>query len=190
MGTETAGTDVDTLRVVVSLTFGTDGFAAVSSADFRIARLMCAVAVAGRRFGCAEDEVAGVVGAAGASFLAGVVATAGVLGVAVEVLGVLLDDFLVAEGEVGLVFFVADEDVFLTVASVGFTGVEVVFFASRAGVEVVLVAAWLVGLSFDDFDGLDLEPVVVLDLCVDSEDKIGVRVPMRGDRIGGSNLAP
>lgn len=51
---------------------GTIPRAALSSADFRIARLMCAVAVAGRIFGAGEEEMAGVTGVEGVSFLAGV----------------------------------------------------------------------------------------------------------------------
>ena len=64
--------------------------AAASSADLRIARFVCAVMVAGRRLGAADDDVAGAKGAAGTSFLAGAVAAAGALGVAWTVLGAAL----------------------------------------------------------------------------------------------------
>lgn len=58
--------------------------AAASSADLRMARLVWAVTVAGRKLGAAEEDVAGFIGLAGANFLAGVVAAAGALGVACD----------------------------------------------------------------------------------------------------------
>ena len=66
----------------LALTNSCGRLAAASSADFLIARLVCAVTVAGRKLGAADDDVAGVLSVAGACFLAGVAVFAGALGTA------------------------------------------------------------------------------------------------------------
>jgi len=133
--------------------------AALSSADLRMARLMCAVCVAGRKFGAGEEDTAGVLGVAGVCFLAGVTAVAADLETAwvvfLCVLGVSgLEEAFLVELDEGLVV----EEAFLVVSAIL---VEVECFVSLTAL-ATLSAAGLVlddegGLAVGDKDGLVLE---------------------------------
>lgn len=160
---------------VLGVAFGWDGvryvslFAAASSADLRIARLVWAVTVAGRRLGWADDEVAGVTGVAGANFLAGVTAVAGVRETACDVLVVLLDSgfavFFVAGGrDVSTCLDFEVDDFFTVSADLG-----TAFLTSLVGAEAVFEAASVADLVLDEDDGFVLVPLLtfVLEDAVD-----------------------
>lgn len=166
-------------RIFVTGSSGTIPRAALSSADLRIARLMCAVAVAGRKLGAGEEETAATLGlgTAGVSFLAGVrgleadLDTASVFlwvevcwwAVVEESCLVEEETFLVVLEDLGLVdeetFFVASEATFLV--EEGLAWEEAATLVSLVAL-VALSAEGLVldveeGFVVDDVDGLVLE---------------------------------
>lgn len=131
--------------------------AAASSADLRMARLVWAVTVAGRKLGAAEDDVAGVTGLAGANLFAGAVVVAGALGVAWEDLWCVVDSCLLvaflATVDAASTFFLVEDDVFFTAASAVLVGVDEAFLTSLVGADLVLAATFSVvvlGLVVDE----------------------------------------
>lgn len=139
---------------------------ALSSADSRMARLMWAVAVAGRMLGAGDEDTAGVL------FLAGVTAKAGALGIAWDFLCVLVDSCLDGDFLVELLASLAEEEAFL-VASAAFAWVvKVECFVSWT----VLVALSVADLALEDEEGFVVEDVdgivfeLALTLGFDDED--------------------
>lgn len=127
-----------------------------------MARLVCAVTVAGRKLGAADDDVAGVLSVAGACFLAGVAVFAGALGTASarETWCLWAEDddvsFLVEEED-----FLWDE--WVVVAAV--VDACAAFLTGVAAVVLAAVEAW----CFVSFAALAAFSVVdlVLDVVVD-----------------------
>jgi hypothetical protein len=147
-------------RTLVTAGDGSEGIprAALSSADLRMARLMWAVAVAGRRFGAGEEETAGVLGVAGASFLAGAVAVA----VDLETALVLWEEDTSGVEETFLVELLdgfVDEETFLVVSA---ALVEVACFVSLtvlATFSVALAALSATGFVLEGDDCFFVEDV-------------------------------
>jgi len=164
-------------RTLVTVGEGSEGMprAALSSADLRMARLMWAVAVAGRRFGAGEEETAGVLGVAGESFFAGVVAVAADLETAL----VLWDEDTSGVEETFLVELLeglVEEETFFVASAVL---VEVACFVSLtvlATFSVVLAALSATAFVLDDEDGFFVEDVdgwalvLLLTLALEEED--------------------
>ncbi|KAK0618925.1 hypothetical protein B0T14DRAFT_518268 [Immersiella caudata] len=155
--------------------------AALSSADLRTARLIWAVAVAGRRFGAGEEDTAGVLTVAGASFLAGVVGVA----VDLETALVLSADATLGVEETFLVELLdglAEEETFFVASAVLVDVVCLVSLTVLATFSIALAALSAAGLVLDDeetfvvgeADGLALE--LLLAFGFDEEAGLGERL--------------
>lgn len=138
--------------------------AALSSADSRMARLMWAVAVAGRMLGAGDEDTAGVLGVAGANFLAGVTAAAGALGTAWDFLCVLVDSCLDGDFLVELLASLAEEETFLVASGAFAWVVKAECFVSWT----VLVALSVADLALEDEEGFIVEDVdgIVFELAL------------------------
>jgi hypothetical protein len=119
--------------------------------------------VAGRRFGAADEDVAGATGAAGANLFAVATAAAGAFGTASDVLCFVLVSCLLADFAAVTVkdsTFLVDDDVFFAALSTALAGVLEDFFTSLTGAEVDFLTVSALGLGFDVDDGLVLVVLV------------------------------